>query len=709
MDESLESGTEFDEDIDFLSVHKIEENKKDAIHIMLTVCCLDFRRIEFQIKENEESRSLLDLLTRLISPVVPSNTLSSTTTSSLVKNMSSSNILSSTGMFNTGSASSATTSGLNVKKIHELPQLWYEVTSEYPYFDRKEWEEREGYWMSSNPITRITQCNESLQVCKTLPKCFLTLSSALLSDVTLMQSISTQMTGQRVLVISFSLPVAPVVRLKKQREERQRERDQKKKDALSNRPSSTYGYSLSKTLNRSSDILSDMMMKGKSSRITPPSPRMVQRTRSRTLTRTTSASGAPSLLHDVNDHHFLFRSVHLTEDVSNLLRDRVSPLKVFDFNKEFPKGLPWFEKAHKKLLEAVFAKTTRNFIWNTGKWMKRISRVLRIVSDVVDSLRNESSVILTEESDNLFNPLISTLVQVVLDQNRRTIKGFEALLSKEWMFLTGHANGYPSAMRSPNCVIFFLLIDCLHQLVAFKSNGLLFEFTSLYLIRLFDRQYLPSAYSAVSPMGVKDLTASFEDLTKIGLNSSHGSSALNLQILERRRSSIQSRPSTLCSSTVTSIGSGHLPLTLSGMTLDQLLFIFNPLFEMGVERSRLNISCSHLDHIPVPRRAAELCIFEGLYLRWHWIGDRNMSYYKRFPAFQEVSFHEVFDNIIRKKRWQDEERIARERSQQRSASPSTSNITNQNHVQNNHQPDRATSAGSSRENATSSSYSETEL
>ena len=719
MDESLESGTQYDEDIDFLSVYRVEEYKKDGIHVVLTVYCLDFRRIEFQIKENEDSRILIDQLIRMVSPTIPSSSSSSSAASTLVKNMSSSNILS-TGMFSTGSSSSAAvTVALIIKKVHELPLLWYELTTDHPYFDRKEWEEREGYWMSSNPITRITQCNETFQVSKTLPKCFLTLSSVLLSDVTLMQSISTQMTGQRVPLITFSVPVAPVVRLKKQREERLRDFNNKKKQSLQERPSS-YGYSLSKTLNRSTDLLSEMISKGKGSKGTPPSPRMVRRTRSRTLTRTASAAGSTTLVHDVNDHHFLFRSVHLTEDVSNLLRDKVSPLKVYDFNKEFPKGLPWFEKAHKKLLEAIFATTTRNFIWNTGKWMKRVSRVLRIVSDVVDSLRNESSVVLTEESDNLFNPLISTLVQVVLDQNRRTIIGFEALLSKEWMFLTGFANGYPNSMRSPNPVMFFLLIDCLHQLIAFKSNGLSFEFTSLYLIRLFDRQLIPSVFSALSPTPPKNLAASFEDLTMTGPNSPHGSSSLNPRMLEiRRRSSVQSRLSSVNNFI---INSQHcLPLTIIDMCLDQLLFMYNPLFDSGNNGlSRLNMSCSHLDHIPVPRRAAELNIFEGLYLRWLWVGENNMSYYKRFPAFQEASFHEMFANIARREHWLKEEKLARERSRHPSvksmeSSRSVLSPLNQKNLQDHlHSNDRSTSpGGSSRENAatggTSSSYSETEL
>ena len=735
MDESLESGTEYDEDIDFLNVYRVEETKKDSVHMLLTVYCMDFRQIQFEIKESEENRSLIDQLLKHVSAIYfPQTSSSSSNTtgssfypSTIVKNMSSSNILpysGTTGMFSTSSSSNAASQALlNFKIIHELPLLWYDLTTEYMYFDRKEWEDKESSWMTKNPIVRITQCNETFQLCKTLPKSFLTLSSVLLSDVTLLHSISSQMTGRRVPVISFSIPVSPLIKLKKEQEERRRDHKTDKKRDPTNYPyqqQHSSGYRLSKTLNRSSDVFEMMMLnkKSKSSLPSPSSPRM-QRTKSKTLTRTNSVTGSPlttTVLHEINDHHFLFRSVHLTEDVSNLLRDKVSPLKVFDLNKEFPKGLLWFEKAHRKLLEAVFAKTTRNFIWNTGKWMKRVVRVLAVVNDVVDSLRHESSVILTEEADNLFNPLISTLIQVVLDPRRRTMTGFESLLSKEWMFITGYANGYPSSMRFPNSVIFTLLMDCMHQLMAFKFNGFRFEFTSLYLIRLYDLQYLPSPFSALSPIGIRDLTASFEDLTKIGLNSSHSSMvSLRIMMEMRRRSSGHSRLSNLSTNTlVKPFDENCLPMTLSDMTVDQLLFMFNPLFDAGNKSS----------NILVPKRAAELFFFEALYLRWHWMGDKNLSYYKRFPPLQELCFEEVLNTIERRKNWQKEQEDGRvgqddqsfsSHTSIKSCNQSCSSSAHRLHHRSSHlhPNNRRPSASSSKENVvagtSSSSYSETEL
>jgi len=496
------------------------------------------------------------------------------------------------------------------------------------------------------------------------------------------------MAGQRVPVVSFSIPVPSTVKIRKMDEEKSREREMilnQRKNTLGekSRPSSSYSLTgISRTLNRSSDYLSEMMIKGRNTKTASSSPSSPSspRNRSRTLTRTISVSSS-CVAQEVNDHHFLFRSVHLTEDVSNLLRERVSPLKVFDFNKEFPKGLSWFEKAHKKHSEAIFAKSTRGFIWNTGKWMKRVARILNVVNDVVNSLRNESSVILTEDTDNLFNPLVSTLVQVVLDPKRRTINGLESLLSKEWMFLTGFANGYPSSMKTPNAVLFALFIDCLHQLIAFSRNVLSFEYTSLYLIRIFDHHLLPSDYFALTP--VRDVGASFEDLTKIGsviaCQSNVRMRKLSSQSL--RRPSFNSIFEDSCSSLSTT----SLPMTLSDMTIDQLVFMFNPFYERTCLRNWIN----------VPKRAAELVFFEGLYLRWHCMADKN-GYYRRFPLLEEAIYNQILLDI-------DFRRLARSITSSKSQLTSSGNFLNSN---------EGSSGRSSRENVVevaSSSYSETEL
>lgn len=544
MDESLGAGTEYDDDIDFLMIHKCEGTKKDHTpHFLLTILCNDCRRIEFLLVESEESRTFVDQLTKLLSP--PSLT--------------------------SGLHLSPNQSGslpyFTIKRIHELPMIWYMLCTQYSYFDLKEWERQDGYWYQSNPFLRLTQCNEELQVSVSLPKCFV--SSILMSDVFLTENIAYQLSGQRVPIVSFSIPVT---------------------HKSSSSPGNQKRHTIPKTPSSASVLRSESRLSGGVKPVVPKKPIALSR---------------------MKDHRLLIRSVPLTEDVNNLIRALIFPLRAFDMFSLL-KGVLSVEMAHSKLLEAVFSKNTHHFFSLIGKWMKLICRVFRVVHQVVHVLENESSVILIEENDRFWNPVISCLVQVIVDPRRRTIRGFESLLSREWMFVNGFANRYPDSMRSPNHVTFVLFLDCVHQLIAFASNGLSFEFNSLYLIRLLDLQYLPSPYSSAN--AVRDLMSSFEDLTKIGVNGG-------------RRRSISKQSTSLLSCLLSPL-SPEIPLTLGRVSVEQMLFLLNPLFD----KSR---------GVQIPKHMANMTLFEGMYLRWHWMGKKNQEYYLRFPMYQVMCFHHL--------------------------------------------------------------------
>src|SRR5699024_5004823 len=93
----------------------------------------------------------------------------------------------------------------------------------------------------------------------------------------------------------------------------------------------------------------------------------------------------------------------------------------------------------------------------------------------------------------------ASLVQIVLDPNRRTISGLESLISKEWVFLTGYKSliQRPGAPRyrvsqCPNTIMFMLFLDCVHQLIV--QNPQSFEYTNMYLILLSDMQFVTENY-----------------------------------------------------------------------------------------------------------------------------------------------------------------------------------------------------------------------
>jgi len=602
--------TLYDEDIDLMVAYRLEECK-NFIHsskTLLTVLCYDCRRVDFLLQEDDDGRSLIENLVKLLHP-----TSVSQTTSSL-----SSAVLSSP-------LHSSSSSGPQFRKVIDVPLFWYELAAQYPFFDRKDWEVSEGHWLSpvmssdhrcqvkeGRNLLRISLCNEGNQLCHTLPPSFITLSSPLLSDITLMQSVSPQLPGQRVPIVTFALHVGS----------RRTRSSPSKTDSLrnqwnhqnlrSNKPSRTVSF-MRETMHHFQ--LHNLQFHG----------------HEKNNTRNSMPPSAFNSYHSSSftDYHLLIRTVSLTEDISNLLRDKVRPVKIYDWNERL-KGQSTIEKAHGKILEAVFSKSTSSFVSSVGKWMKLVSRILKFVFEIVHVLQHESSVILVEENDQLWNPIIATLVQVVLDERRRTLKGFEALLSKEFLFLGGSGGKWPDSMKTPiSHVVFTLLIDSVHQLISFSSNGFAFEFTSLYLIQLFDRVYLPSPFQEERRFqGSRITTTSFEDLTRTDLSS------------QMRRMTVSKNSSVSRES--------FLPLSLEGMTIPQLMLIFNPLYDSTrvatTTNSRLRSSSIILS---VPTHVAELQLFEGLFLRWSWSSDSRKSgaYYRRFPRLQEISFDQVLRSI----------------------------------------------------------------
>ena len=181
------------------------------------------------------------------------------------------------------------------------------------------------------------------------------------------------------------------------------------------------------------------------------------------------------------------------EDMNSLLRDLVTPLRQINVDSVFP-SLLIVEQSYEKLKEVCFQynsnEESNNCLNKIGKWINCVNITLKGVQKVVEIITNEASVGLVEELDRDWNCLISSLVQLMIDPKRRTIVGFESLLSKEWLHLSGLTNRKTSALN-PNHILFTLFVDCVFQLII--QNPFAFEFSSFYLIYLFDCQYKQSS------------------------------------------------------------------------------------------------------------------------------------------------------------------------------------------------------------------------
>lgn len=104
------------------------------------------------------------------------------------------------------------------------PILWQTLAQKYQFNYPKDWYRIEAHWLDqiesfqeqpidcpgrdgkmNNAITRISQCNESYQLCNSLPRSFIVPKD--LKDCTLMNTMSTVIKDHRVPIISYCCPI----------------------------------------------------------------------------------------------------------------------------------------------------------------------------------------------------------------------------------------------------------------------------------------------------------------------------------------------------------------------------------------------------------------------------------------------------------------------------------------------------------------------
>lgn len=104
-----------------------------------------------------------------------------------------------------------------------------------------------------------------------------------------------------------------------------------------------------------------------------------------------------------------------------------------------------------------------------------------------------TSVVIADVTGRDLSAVLSSLVQLLLDSQCRTVLGFQRLVDKEWVSL-GHPFQQRNALvfndiaeQSP---VFLLFLDCVHQLlVQFPGE---FEFTEHYLLSVWDFCLVPA-------------------------------------------------------------------------------------------------------------------------------------------------------------------------------------------------------------------------
>ncbi|KAK7065271.1 putative protein-tyrosine phosphatase, partial [Halocaridina rubra] len=124
--------------------------------------------------------------------------------------------------------------------------------------------------------------------------------------------------------------------------------------------------------------------------------------------------------------------------------------------------------------------------WESSRWMTHVSKCLEVAQNAATAIFHyNSSVILQDFEGRDLSAVISSLVQLLLDPQVRTLNGFHALIQKEWVALghpftsrLGHTRTNPEE-QSP---VWLLFLDCVHQISL--QHVAAFEFTSNYLMAL---------------------------------------------------------------------------------------------------------------------------------------------------------------------------------------------------------------------------------
>ncbi|XP_021051708.1 myotubularin-related protein 11 [Mus pahari] len=125
------------------------------------------------------------------------------------------------------------------------------------------------------------------------------------------------------------------------------------------------------------------------------------------------------------------------------------------------------------------------------RWLDYVRSCLRKASDISVLVTSQiRSVVLQELGDRDFNGLLSSLVQLLLAPEARTLFGFQSLVQREWV-----AAGHPFLTRlgetgaSEEAPVFPLFLDCAWQLLQqFPAE---FEFSEFFLLALHDSIRVP--------------------------------------------------------------------------------------------------------------------------------------------------------------------------------------------------------------------------
>lgn len=172
---------------------------------------------------------------------------------------------------------------------------------------------------------------------------------------------------------------------------------------------------------------------------------------------------------------------------------------VIDLSKDCPSPKD-VQIAYIRLRDLCTPETVRQFWIQDGKflssiensrWLLYVSQSLKKSFHAAEQLRDGTTVVLQEGEGQDMCAVVSSLTQLMLDPNWRTINGFQSLIQKEWVSLGhqfGKRLGHVVKSESEQSPLFLLFLDGVWQLLQQFPQA--FEFSETYLTTLWDAAHI---------------------------------------------------------------------------------------------------------------------------------------------------------------------------------------------------------------------------
>ncbi|KAM5164286.1 myotubularin-related protein 9 [Mantella aurantiaca] len=151
-----------------------------------------------------------------------------------------------------------------------------------------------------------------------------------------------------------------------------------------------------------------------------------------------------------------------------------------------------------KLVEACNDQSHNMDRWlsklEASNWLNHIKEILTTACLAAQCIDREGASVLVHGSEGMDSTLqVTSLAQIILDPRCRTIRGFEALIEKEWL-QAGHPfrhrcaqSAYSNSKQKWEAPTFLLFLDCVWQIV--RQFPCSFQFNERFLITLFEHAY----------------------------------------------------------------------------------------------------------------------------------------------------------------------------------------------------------------------------